>query len=152
MVNGSARFLARWAGSASLGKYLVQNAAELLRVGHESAVVTGELGHGCPQLSGECCRGPAGELPGGGGPGGRHDTRLNSVNDRMRAVDGERLGIYTGAAGTLLSAAEVPPAGRERLARIDTQLPMLLRRHRLLHNAVLLIFSSMPGWPCWCSA
>ncbi|HSZ40082.1 MAG TPA: DUF2721 domain-containing protein [Trebonia sp.] len=34
----------------------------------------------------------------------------------------------------------MPPADRERLAQIDTQLPMLLLRHRLLHNAVLLIY------------
>ncbi len=38
-------------------------------------------------------------------------TMYGSVNDRMRAMDGERLDILTGAAGTLLSAAEVPPAG-----------------------------------------
>jgi Protein of unknown function (DUF2721) len=63
-----------------------------------------------------------------------------SVNDRMRAMDRERLDILTGAAGALLSAAEVPPVGRERLTQLDTQLPMLLRRHRLLHNAVLLIY------------
>ena len=67
----------------------------------------------------------------------------SSVNDRMRAMDGERLGILTSAAGTLLSAAEVPPAGRERLTQIDTQLPMLLRRHRLLHNAVLSIYAGV---------
>ncbi len=57
----------------------------------------------------------------------------------MRAMNRERLDILTGTAGTLLSAAEVPPAGGERLTQIDTQLPMLLRRHRLLHNAVLVI-------------
>ncbi len=67
----------------------------------------------------------------------------SSVNDRMRAMDRERLDIFTGAAGTLLSAAEVPPAGRERLTQIDIQLPMLLRRHRLLHNAVLLIYAGV---------
>ncbi len=61
----------------------------------------------------------------------------------MRAMDRERLDILTGAAGTLLSAVEVPPAGRERLAQIDTQLPMLLRRHRLLHNAVLVIYTGV---------
>jgi hypothetical protein len=66
-----------------------------------------------------------------------------SVNDRMRAMDHERLEILTGAAGTLLPAAEVPPSGRERLTQIDTQLPMLLRRHRLLHNAVLLIYAGV---------
>jgi Protein of unknown function (DUF2721) len=66
-----------------------------------------------------------------------------SVNDRMRAMDRERLDILTGTAGTLLSAAEVPPAGRERLTQLDTQLPMLLRRHRLLHNGVLLIYGAV---------
>ncbi len=66
-----------------------------------------------------------------------------SVNDRMRAMDRERLDILTGTAGTLLSAAVVPPAGRERLIQIDHQLPMLLRRHRLLHNAILLIYTGV---------
>jgi hypothetical protein len=67
----------------------------------------------------------------------------SSVNDRMRAMDGERLHILTSATGTLLSATEVPPAGRERLTQIDTQLLLLLRRHHLLHNAVLLIYAGV---------
>jgi hypothetical protein len=66
-----------------------------------------------------------------------------SVNDRMRAMDRERLETLTGVGGTLLSAADVPASGRERLTQIDTQLPMLLRRHRLIHNAVLLIFAAV---------
>jgi hypothetical protein len=66
-----------------------------------------------------------------------------SVNDRMRAMDHERLEILTGDDGTLLSAAGVPPGSRERLTQIDTQLPKLLRRHRLLHNAVLIIYAGM---------
>ena len=70
-------------------------------------------------------------------------TMYGSVNDRMRAMDRERLDILTGAAGTLLSAVEVPPAGRERLTQVDAQLPMLLRRHRLLHNAVLVIYAGV---------
>lgn len=70
-------------------------------------------------------------------------TMYGSVNDRMRAMDHERLEILTGADGTLLSAAEVPPSGRERLTRIDTQPPKLLRRHQLLHNAVLLIYAGV---------
>jgi hypothetical protein len=70
-------------------------------------------------------------------------TMYGSVNDRMRAMDHERLQILTGADGTLVSAAEVPPSGRERLTQIDTQLPRLLRRHRLLHNAVLLIYAGV---------
>ena len=70
-------------------------------------------------------------------------SMYGSVNDRMRAMNRERLGILTGAGGTLLSAADVPASGRERLTQIDTQLPMLLRRHRLLHNAVLLIYAGV---------
>ena len=70
-------------------------------------------------------------------------TMYGSVNDRMRAMDRERLETLTGAGGTLLSAADVPASGRERLTQIDTQLPMLLRRHRLIHNAVLLIFGAV---------
>ena len=70
-------------------------------------------------------------------------TMYSSVNDRMRAMNRERLDILTGTDGTLLSASEVPPAGRERLTQIDTQLPMLLRRHRLLHNAVLVIYTGV---------
>jgi hypothetical protein len=69
-------------------------------------------------------------------------TMYGSVNDRMRAMDHERLEILTGADGTL-SVARVPPNGRERLTQIDKQLPMLLRRHRLLHNAVLLIYAGV---------
>ena len=71
-------------------------------------------------------------------------TMYSSVNDRMRAMDRERLDILTGAAGTLLSASEVPPAGRERLTQIDTQLPgTLLRWHRPPHNAVLVIYTGV---------
>ena len=70
-------------------------------------------------------------------------TMYSSVNDRMRAMDRERLDILTGTAGTLRSGPEVPPACRERLTQIDTQLPWLLRRHRLLHNAVLVIYTGV---------
>jgi hypothetical protein len=58
-------------------------------------------------------------------------------------MDRERLETLTGAGGTLLSAADVPASGRERLTQIDAQLPMLLRRHRLIHNAVLLLFAAV---------
>jgi Protein of unknown function (DUF2721) len=66
-----------------------------------------------------------------------------SINDRMRAMSHERLDILTGADGSLLSAGQVPASGRERLTQIDTQLPLMLRRHRLLHDAVLLLFAGV---------
>lgn len=70
-------------------------------------------------------------------------TMYGSVNDRMRAMNRERLEIFTGAAGTLRPAADVPASGQERLTQIDTQLPMLLRRHRLPHDAVLLMYAGV---------
>jgi hypothetical protein len=70
-------------------------------------------------------------------------TIYGSVNDRMRAMDHERLEILTGDDGTLLSAEQVPPSGQERLTQIDAQLPRLLRRHHLLHNAILVIYAAV---------
>jgi Protein of unknown function (DUF2721) len=70
-------------------------------------------------------------------------TMYGEVNDRMRAMDHERLEILTGADGALLTAAEASPSGRERLTQIDTQLPKLLRRHRLLHASILVIYAGV---------
>jgi len=66
-----------------------------------------------------------------------------SINDRMRGMTRERREILTDPTGTVLSATDVPAGGRERLTQIDTQLPMLLRRHRLLHDAVFLIVAGV---------
>ena len=66
-----------------------------------------------------------------------------SINDRMRGMTRERREILTDATGTVLSAADVPASGRKRLTQIDSQLPMLLRRHRLLHDAVFLIVAGV---------
>jgi len=66
-----------------------------------------------------------------------------SVNDRMRAMNRERLESLTSDTGTFLSVSVLPASSRERLAQIDIQLPMLLNRHRLLKNAVLAIFAAI---------
>jgi hypothetical protein len=63
-----------------------------------------------------------------------------SVNDRMRSMSAERMVILTSSDGRIRPAEEAPEALRERLGQIDHQMPHLLRRHRLLHNAVLLIY------------
>ena len=70
-------------------------------------------------------------------------TMYGSINDRMRVMSRERLDILTGDAGALRPASQAPPSGRERLTQIDAQLPLLLRRHRLLHDAILLIFAGV---------
>jgi Protein of unknown function (DUF2721) len=65
-------------------------------------------------------------------------TVYSSVNDRMRDMTRERLEIRRGPTGERL--AEIPFIDQERLAEIDAQLPMILRRHHLIRNAVLLIY------------
>jgi hypothetical protein len=66
-----------------------------------------------------------------------------AVNDRMRTMTHERWQLLTGPGGSLLAKDQVPASEQERLAEIDRQLPMLLRRHALLHDAVLLIFCAL---------
>jgi Protein of unknown function (DUF2721) len=65
------------------------------------------------------------------------------VNDRMREMTRERVEILTGPSGELLDRQEVRPVGKERLAEIDAQLPLMLRRHRLTRAAVLTIYSAI---------
>ncbi len=61
--------------------------------------------------------------------------RYAAVNDRMRAMALERLGLLHRGSG----AVEVSEAyRRERLEEIDAQVPDLLRRHQLLRDSVLM--------------
>lgn len=68
-------------------------------------------------------------------------TVYSSVNDRMRDMTRERLEIRRGPSGELLD--EIPAIDQERLSEIDAQLPMILRRHHLVRNAVLLIYTGI---------
>jgi hypothetical protein len=65
----------------------------------------------------------------------------SAVNDRMREMTRERIEIRAGPGGQVLG--RVPAVGQERLAEIDTQLPMMLRRHHLLRDAVLLVYTAI---------
>ena len=65
-------------------------------------------------------------------------TVYSAVNDRMRDMTRERIEIRTGPTGEL--AGRVSAIDQERLAEIEAQLPMMLRRHHLVRNAVLLIY------------
>ncbi len=67
-----------------------------------------------------------------------------SVNDRMRQMDAERLKLLSGPDGTaILPVSELTGPSLERVEQIDVQLPMLLRRHDLLHYAALLAYASV---------
>jgi Protein of unknown function (DUF2721) len=68
-------------------------------------------------------------------------TIYGAVNDRMRDLDQECRRILTGPDGTL--RRQLPTADAERVTEIRRQLPLLLRRHGLIHNAILLIFGGL---------
>jgi hypothetical protein len=65
-------------------------------------------------------------------------SMYGSVNDRMRAMAAERLELL----GPDLTAPHTPRVA-ERLNELDRQLPKLLHRHRLLRDAVLLIYAAI---------
>jgi hypothetical protein len=65
-------------------------------------------------------------------------AHYTAINARIRALAGERLrlALVTPAAGDEVFA-------RERLTQIDHQVPMLVRRHRLVHHVILLANSAV---------
>jgi Protein of unknown function (DUF2721) len=70
-------------------------------------------------------------------------SAYSDANDRLRKMTRERLEIRTGPDGEVLDMAQVAAVGRERLAEIDYQVPMILRRHQLLRIAPLMIYSAI---------
>ena len=61
-------------------------------------------------------------------------NHYTSVGDRIRALTRERLELLWDRRSAL---------SRERLDEIDTQLPELLHRHRLIHHALLAVYTSI---------
>ena len=66
-----------------------------------------------------------------------------SVNDRMREMTSERLALLSGPRGQFLGKTELSAVNQERLAEIDEQIPMILRRHRLIKEAVLILYGAV---------
>jgi Protein of unknown function (DUF2721) len=64
-------------------------------------------------------------------------TRYESVSVRMRVMHRERLELLHGLENA--NSSVVPSSGFStlRIHEIEVQLPHLLRRHKLIHNAVL---------------
>src|ERR1700728_711572 len=83
-----------------------------------------------------------------GGPAdhGRHAVQWAAdcvrLDQRPHARD-DRVEILTGPEGELLKSDDVHASGRERLAEIGAQLPLMLRRHRLTKASVLTIYSAI---------
>ena len=71
-------------------------------------------------------------------------TLYGAANDRMRALSRERLDLLRTAGGDLRSASgNVDVYAAERLDEIDRQLPQLLRRHKRIHDAILVEYCSI---------
>jgi hypothetical protein len=65
-------------------------------------------------------------------------VRYGAINDRMRLMARERLDLCFGGA---TGAASVPASlVAERLAQIDYQLPLLVARHKQMHDSVLTVY------------
>jgi uncharacterized membrane protein (DUF485 family) len=62
-------------------------------------------------------------------------AHYQAINDRVRALVRERFDLLANA-----SLGRLTP---ERLAEIDAQLPLLLRRHRLVRDALLAVYASI---------
>jgi hypothetical protein len=66
-------------------------------------------------------------------------THYTAINDRIRRLTAERIGL-----AFLTPAADDHGAlARERLTEIDHQVPMLIDRHRQVHHAILLVYTSV---------
>jgi len=64
-------------------------------------------------------------------------TRYESVSARMRAMHHERLELLHGLRHTTGNGVSSYGFSNHRIQEIEIQLPRLLKRHKLLHNAVL---------------
>ncbi len=62
-------------------------------------------------------------------------SHASAINDRLRAMNHERLEIWRGPWVDNYSA--------ERLQELDAQAPMLLRRHRRVRDAIVTIYAAI---------
>ncbi len=73
-------------------------------------------------------------------------SRYESISARMRAMNKERFDLLRDTGQSLsasVAAADADDFTRERLREIDTQLPQLLHRHKLVRNAVLYVYDAI---------
>jgi Protein of unknown function (DUF2721) len=66
--------------------------------------------------------------------------RYSEISGRMRVMTSERLDLLRGVNGELARADALTA---ERFQQIDRQLPDLLRRHSLVHHAVVALYLSV---------
>src|SRR6266849_5565838 len=66
-------------------------------------------------------------------------TRYESVSARMRGMHCERLELLQGLGNTTSSVVPAFGFSTQRIHEIEVQLPQLLQRHKMIHNAVLAL-------------
>src|SRR6266516_4414398 len=66
-------------------------------------------------------------------------TRYNSMSDRIRAMHHERLELLQALANKTSRAEYTSGFSTHRVQEIEIQLPKLLRRYKLIRNAVLTV-------------
>lgn len=66
-------------------------------------------------------------------------ARYESVSVRMRAMHRERLELLQGVGNGTSSAASKVGFSIQRIEEIEVQLPLILRRHKLIRNAILSV-------------
>lgn len=70
--------------------------------------------------------------------------QYSATNDRLRALARERLQLLRTPEGAIARLdRKLDDFTTERISEIDRQIPELLRRHRLIHNAVLTEYSAI---------
>jgi hypothetical protein len=69
-------------------------------------------------------------------------SHYGAINDRVRTMIAERLGLLRDVATGSL-AAPLEALVHERLGEIAIQVPQLLRRHQLVHRALITIYGSI---------
>ena len=82
---------------------------------------------------------------------GALQARYAAINDRLRLMTRERLDVLRVLGVPILpvmaSAATLQPLSdayaEERLIELDTQIPQLLRRHRLAHRSLLAVYGAI---------
>ncbi len=68
----------------------------------------------------------------------------SSINDRLRLMTRERLELlYMLGGSSSESGARDAAYTSERLLELDQQMPSLLKRHQLIHNALLAVYGAL---------
>lgn len=74
-------------------------------------------------------------------------TQYGALSDRLRLLARERLDLLRRPDGSIGLASQMADAyATERLRQIDTQIPQLLKRHALVHNAILAAYLAILGF------